>query len=225
MYENPPELPVTNESRDLPERPGDPTLDSATDFNLLESLIRGESGSRAWEHFVVKYRRILGRWCLRWGASRHELDDVFQETLIQVHQSLSGYEKQPGKHFRSWLKTLAYRCWLQLLQKKNADRGLFAEDFDRTSHDDYFSTAARDELIRHFDRIAEQEILEFACSRVRSGVEPQTWDCFRMTYFDQLPGEDVASSLGVSLNTVYLANSRCRRLLRQEIDRLDPPSA
>lgn len=196
--------------------------DSDTDFNLLASLVRGEANSEVWNQFIRKYRHILFRWSVRWGAADDETDDVFQETLLQIHQCLANFRKLPDSHFRSWLKTLAFRCWLQILNRRPRE-GEFPPDrlFSATVTFDLIE--AREDLVNQFDRMAQQEILEFASRKVAETVEPRSWECFRMTFFDQVPGDAVAQQLGMSLNAVYLTNGRIRRMLREEIERIDCP--
>lgn len=194
--------------------------DSDTDFNLLDSLVRGSADSDAWNQFIQKYRRILFRWSVRWGAATDETDDVFQETLLQIHQCLTNYRKLPDTHFRSWLKTLAFRCWLQILNQR-AKEGVFPDDRVFAAGLGFGSVEAREDLVNQFDLMAQQEILEFASRKVAECVEPKSWECFRMTFFDEIPGDVVAQRLGMSLNAVYLANGRIRRMLREHIERMN----
>lgn len=196
--------------------------DSSTRLSLLASLIDGQSASESWPLFVDKYGRLLYRWAIRWGAGPHDAEEIMQETLILIFQKLEQYYHQPRSNFRSWLKTVAYRCWVQIMQDRKEDR--LAELPARMPPDALrliSSDAARDDLIREFDRIARDEILEIACQRVRSLVDERTWDCFEMTYFENLRGQQIADRLGIAASTVFSNVCRVRQRLRFEIERLD----
>lgn len=196
---------------------------SSTDFSLLASLIRGRSASESWPLFVRKYGRLLYRWSVRWGAGSHEAEEVIQETLLAIHQKLDQYTVQPGSNFRAWLKTVAYHCWLQILQQRTLLRNSSATDYGQTGTADRVATAeARDDLVGLFERMANREIMDLAAQRVRQKVEPRSWLCFEMTYLEEMPGEEVAERLGISINAVYLTTSRLRRMIQEEVRRIDP---
>jgi DNA-directed RNA polymerase specialized sigma24 family protein len=81
---------------------------------------------------------------------------------------------------------------------------------------------AREDLIAEFDRMATDEIIEFASRRVASRVEEKTWLCYELTYFHELSSQEIAHQLGMNPPAVLMAVSRIRQMLRQEIRQLDP---
>lgn len=217
-----------DESQDLLEVQGSAvnkprrTTDSSTNIRLLESLIEGKSACESWPIFVEKYGRLLYRWAMRWGADSHDAEEIMQETLILVFQKLEQYYLNPKSNFRSWLKTVAYRCWLQIQQARSDERlsGLQA----RMSPEVYrliISDAARDDLLSEFERVACDEILEIAGKRVRSSVDESSWDCFYLMYFENLSGRQISERLSMSLSAVYSCLSRVRQRLKTEIQRID----
>lgn len=194
------------------------TTESSTNTNLIESLVQGRDLSEAWPLFLTKYRRLLTRWCLHWGANSSEAEDVVQETMLKMHTNLGSYNKVDGSAFRCWLKTVAYHCWLDVAEERF---GQATSSGDLAASRLLASEEAREDLQRLFDRLADEELIELACRNLRGRVEPDTWRCFAMTYFDELPGDHVAETLGISLNAVYLATSRLRKMLRIEIRNLE----
>lgn len=190
--------------------------DSSTNSNLIESIVHGQA--LAWPEFLAKYRRLLTRWCLRLGATPTEAEDVVQETMLKMHTRLGTYRKVEGSAFRCWLKTVAYRCWLDILETR------IVRERSTDSHDTKMQLAtqeARDDLQQLFERLADEEILEMACRNLQGRVEPLSWQCFRMNYFEQIPGQQVAETLDMSLNAVYLTTSRLRKMLRCEIQGIE----
>lgn len=198
--------------------------ESSTRLSLLASLVRGDSDEKSWPLFVEKYAEMLKAWSIRWGASDHESEEVTQETLLTIFQKLQLYRKQEGVFFRSWLKKVAYRCWLAVL--KTRERNTRLEDSETLSTETLRRLArpeARDDLLLEFDRMATEEILTFARHIVQERVEPQTWQCFELCVLSHNGSSEVAAELAMSRTAVIKAVSRVRRMLREEVGRLDPP--
>lgn len=191
--------------------------------SLLKEIAEGNSCSRSWPVFVDKYGPILHRWCRRWGASPSDADDVVQECLIVVFRKLDTYRNNPRSNFRSWLKTVAFRIWLQVIEVSERKLRDSAEsDAMRLVEWDRFRThEARNDLAANFDAVADQEILEMACSRVRSMVEPDTWRCFELLKVEGVSGQEVADRLNIKVGSVFTNACRVRKLLKQEVDRLE----
>lgn len=197
--------------------------DSSTHHSLLASLLHNESKEETWPIFVEQYGQLLHSWSLRWGASEHDAEEVVQETLLTIYQKLVLYRKQDGVYFRSWLKKIAYRCWLGVVKSNAVDGGTKASSGPECGWLQRLARAeARDDLLAEFDRMATEEILEMASRRVAARVEATTWRCYEMTYFEGLASRQVAELLGMNAPAVLMATSRVRQLLRREIVAIDP---
>ena len=197
--------------------------DSSTNLSLLASLVKGSSASESWPIFVEKYGYLLHQWCLRWGASEHDAEEVVQDTLLTIYQKLELYRKQEGVSFRAWLKKVAFRCWLGIIKsRKNMELSNLPISLSRETVRLLSQAEAREDLIAEFDRMATDEIIEFASRRVASRVEEKTWLCYELTYFHELSSQEIAHQLGMNPPAVLMAVSRIRQMLRQEIRQLDP---
>ena len=195
---------------------------SSTNMSLLESLIQGRSASQSWPIFVEKYGRLLYLWATRWGAGSHDAEEIMQETLLLIFQKLEQFTRQPDSHFRSWLKTVAYRCWLQIQQARKEERLAVLRSRMTPDALRLISTdEAREDLIQEFDRFARSEILELASRRVAEQVEPKSWQCFDLMCHEQLSGPEIATRLGMSQSAVYACVTRVRQRLKAEIQRID----
>jgi DNA-directed RNA polymerase specialized sigma24 family protein len=86
------------------------------------------------------------------------------------------------------------------------------------------SIAARNDLSDLIEREYAQERLRGAMERVRSRVEPQTWQAFLLLNMERLSGEEAAGRLGMRLGSTYAASSKVRRLIREEVLREEPVS-
>jgi RNA polymerase sigma-70 factor (ECF subfamily) len=67
-------------------------------------------------------------------------------------------------------------------------------------------------------------VLMQACATAHARVEPKTWEAFRLTACEKLPGDDVAAALGMNVTAVFKAKSRVLQFIREEIERLDGES-
>lgn len=198
-----------------------PVADSTTNLSLLASLASGRSTSESWPIFVEKYGRLLVRWGQRWGARPEDCDEIIQETLILAFRNLDQYQRNPKSNFRSWLKTLAFRCWQKVRDDMLHLQGLDMTRFEERTLRQLTSQAACNDLLGTFDAIARDEILEMASQRIKSRVEPETWLCFELMHVEKLPGDEVAMRLTKSRQAVFNNVYRVRRMLRDEILAID----
>jgi DNA-directed RNA polymerase specialized sigma24 family protein len=81
--------------------------------------------------------------------------------------------------------------------------------------------AARDDLAAQLEGAYDQELLDQSLVRLRSRVQPQTWDAFRLTTYDGLSGAEAAARLGMPVTSVYKARSNIQKLLESEVRYLE----
>lgn len=195
--------------------------DSSTNLSLLASLAAGRTVSDSWPIFLEKYGRLLLRWGHRWGARPEDCEEIIQETLILAFRNLHQYQNNPKSNFRSWLKTLAFRCWQKIRDDLQRLQGLELEKFDEQTLRMLTSPAASKDLLGTFEAVARDEILELATQRVQSRVEPETWLCFELMHVEKLPGDEVATRLMKSRQAVFSNVYRVRTMLKDEILAMD----
>jgi len=192
--------------------------DSGTSSSLLVRLQQAPADQAAWAEFVRRYGTRIHGWCRRWGLQDADAQEVSQDVLLKLIRAMQVFRYDPARRFRGWLKTVAHHAWQDLTRGRQA----VAAGGDLPSADDPLqSLAARDDLAGWVERAYEQELLERALERVRPRVQPQTWDAFRLTAFDGLPGVEVAARLGMAVTSVYKAKSNVQKLLEAEVLELD----
>ena len=187
-----------------------------TSVTLLDALGNGQT-NMAWNRFVLTYSGLLKHWALRWGASHEDVDDMVQETMLNVFRSIREFDYDPNGSFRSWLKVVAWRS-LKYIYSKNRKSFRDAGQIPvvrMTSLQNLLNVAARDDLLQAFESMAEAEILELACTQVRPMFRESTWQAFRLMEFEQKPGEVIASELGLSIAAVHSAVYRVRKKVIQ----------
>ena len=76
---------------------------------------------------------------------------------------------------------------------------------------------ARDDLLKRFEEEFDRELLEQAMARVRLRVQPHTWEAFRLLALEGLSGAEAAARLGMKVGAVFVAKSKVRKMLEDEI--------
>jgi RNA polymerase sigma-70 factor (ECF subfamily) len=193
-------------------------LEQGTSLSLLDRLRDDATREVAWSEFLARYGRQLYFWGRRWGLQPSDAEDVAQETLLALARQIPGFRYEPGGSFRAWMKTIAYRCWLRMVE----DGGRRAAIGGEAGPAVLASAAARDDLTQRCEAEFRRAVLEQAIERVRCRVTHETWEAFRLTALEDLPGTEVARRLSLHVGDVYNARWRVQRFLREAIHHLDP---
>jgi hypothetical protein len=62
--------------------------------------------------------------------------------------------------------------------------------------------------------------MQRAARLIQADFEPTTWESFRLYVLEGRPAADVAASLGISRNAVYLSSNRVLARLRRDLSGL-----
>jgi RNA polymerase sigma-70 factor (ECF subfamily) len=189
---------------------------SSTDHVLLGRL-RDLRDERAWQDFVARYTPRIYGWCRKHGLQDADARDVTQTVLGNVVRGLHSYD--PRRGFRKWLKAVTHNAWADFVHASRRGRGTGDTEVLRL----LARVEGRDDLVRELDAEFERELFEEAMARVRSRVDPTTWQAFQLVVFQELPGDEVAARLGLKVGAVYAARHRVRTMLQQEVRNLDAP--
>jgi RNA polymerase sigma-70 factor (ECF subfamily) len=192
--------------------------DQPTSATLLARLRDPAVDPQAWAEFVRRYGPLVYRWCRHWNLQEADAQDVTQDVLARLVVRLRDFEYDPSRSFRAYLKTVAGFVWRDLRERRRR-AGVGGGD---TAHQERLgAVAAREDLARRLDEEFDRELLEQASERVRARVEPGTWEAFRLTALEGVPGAAAAERLGVGVYAVFQAKSRVRRMLRDEVAALE----
>ncbi len=185
-----------------------------TRISLLHRLQAAGASEATWQEFVSRYADLLKRWCRQWGVGSSDVDDVVQETLIAVVSSLPKFEHRGTGSFRGWMKTIARRCFAQLVHHYARNPVSGAATIENND-------VACEKLVDSFDQEAQRELFNLSASAVKSRVAESTWQAFELTAIQGIPGAQVAEQLGMQLPNVYVARGRVQRMISEMIAELD----
>ena len=181
-----------------------------TSLSLLDRVRRNED-EHAWEELYGLYSPLLRQWLKKFHVQSADVDDLVQEVLTAVLKELPNFthNERPGA-FRKWLKvTLIHRLQNFWRASKHDKQQLDLSRLEELSNDQSGLSQLWNE---EHDRFVLAELL----NRVRPHFQDQTWEAFRLQFYDNQSVPEVAKHLGMSTNSVYVARSRVLSALRRE---------
>ncbi len=157
-----------------------------------------------------QHRDAVYRQMVRVCGNREDAEDVLIEALLRAYRHLD--QLQDAAAFRAWLARIASRvCWR--LKRKEALLPLMQlSELDEAGMEMQSHTAApqaRLEALELKERIA-------ACM---AAIPHSSRQVLQLRDIEELPGDEVALRLGLSLSAMKSRLHRARKLLRGELDR------
>ncbi len=187
--------------------------DVDTSITLMMRLRQAPADLQAWDEFVRRYRPMIRDWCVRWGSRPVDAEDVAQEVLLKLLAAIKGFEYDPGRSFRAWLKTVTQNAWHDFARSHRRESTRDPDRF-RAILD---SRAALADLRGRMEDAYDRELLDLAMRRVEKRVKPANWRAFQLTAIDGRAGADAARELGLTVARVFIAKHRVQRMLEEEM--------
>lgn len=182
--------------------------DSPTPLPLIEEL--AIAGSPAgWERFVFLYDPFLRSRLARNGLQDCDERDLIQEIYAIVCRRLPDF-RHNGRTgaFRCWLREITIRVLQNYFRGKKRHPILQNSDWVDQLADSSSSQSA--EWDREHDFVVAERLLEL----VRAEFETSTYEAFHRTVLGEEDAGEVAESLNITVNAVYIARSRVLARLR-----------
>jgi RNA polymerase sigma-70 factor (ECF subfamily) len=195
--------------------------ESDTSVTLLARLRLDPMDRQAWERFVDHYGPRILAWCRSWRLQEADAQDVAQSVMLKLVVRLQRFDYDPARSFRGWLRTVVRNAWSDALAAHRPDVGSGESEVVALLH----SQEAREDLVRRLEQQFDLELLEEAARRVRARVQPGTWEAYRLTDIEGLPGAEAAARLGMKATAVLMAKSNVLRMLGEEVRDLEGTEA
>ncbi len=174
------------------------TPDSRTDETLVEDYLDGDHA--AFRVLIDRYHDALIGFLTRMCGNRQNAEDAFQDTFLQLHQSLEGFDT--SRRFKPWLFTIAAnkgRDALRKIQRRPAaslsraiDEGGEGQSFADLMQAD---TPDIDESLNAEDRSA---LVQQAVDR----VSPRLREVLLLAYFQRMTYAQIAEVCSIPVGTV-----------------------
>ena len=187
---------------------------STTSVTLLGRLSHDPTDQGAWSDFVARYGPKILHWCRRWRLLEADAQDV----LLKLHGLMATFSYDASRSFRAWLKTLAHHAWRDLVVERRR-AGIGTGDTPMAAL--LNNLAAGEELAGDLQEEFRRELLDLAMARVKARVPSQTWDGFRLTALEGCSGATAAAQLQMRTAQVYLARSKVKKRIQEEVQWLE----
>lgn len=184
-------------------------------------ILRLENASDmvAWEEFAELYGPVVFRVARRRGLQSADADNLVQEVLFAVAQSISKWIQRTDRgSFHAWLLRIAHNEALDLLSSR-ATRALGLDgDAGQRELDDL---AVRNDISALVEREYQHELFRLAAERVQQMVSDRTWRAFWLTEVDGKTVQQAAVTLGTSMGHIYVSRSRVMARIREFVQKYE----
>ena len=163
------------------------------------------SDEEAWQTFDELYRPLLVSYTRSRGLTPEDAVEITQECVAAVVENIHRYQHVGS--FKAWLRTIAENKIHDLHESRHRERKALSRLTDRQV-DKHPGT---EEL---WERRWLMEHLIYCVEKVRPQIAEHTYQAFVQNVLEEQPAKEVAASLGMSLNQVYVAKFRVLERIR-----------
>jgi RNA polymerase sigma-70 factor (ECF subfamily) len=193
-----------------------------TRYSLL-SRLQDWDDHASWKEFFDTYWRLIYSFALKSGLTDAEAQDVVQETIISVAKDIQKFERDRRfGSFKGWLRNLTrWRIADQLRKRQHAS----TVSIETIGSDSPGGGPPEFPVTPEVEKAWEDEwranLMKVALENIKCLVKEEHFQMFDLYVLRQWPADQVAVTLGVSIDRVYLAKFRVAALLKKEIQRLE----
>ena len=187
-----------------------PTGFPETRLSLLVQLKSEDEAS--WQEFVSIYRPVIYRMARRRSLQDADAQDLAQKVLASVAGAIESWDQREGVPFRHWLRKIASNAILKALTRRPKDQ---ARGGSTVVHVPDTGSLENDAIERELELEHQREIFLKAAARVKSEVEPETWQAFQLSVVDGLSIEEAARQTGKTVGAAYAARGRVMKRLQK----------
>jgi RNA polymerase sigma-70 factor (ECF subfamily) len=169
------------------------------DVQLMKRYAAGDEG--AFQELVSQYKDSVYGFLRRFLNDRDLVDDVFQETFMQLYVSRDTFDQ--SKPLRPWLFTIAANKAKDALRRsQRVDATNLGSMFDSEEHsiDDVLNTLDHDDRMPYDDLIREETAAQV--KRVIARMPVKLREILILAYFHKFPYAEIAGILGIPVGTV-----------------------
>mgnify|MGYP002522785578 CR=1 FL=1 len=188
------------------------TTDKAKrDYQLLRKAL-DHNDQQAYAELMHLYRDSIYYMLIRMVKNKDDAEDLTLMTFGKAFRYLDKYTPQYA--FSTWLYRIALNNSIDFLRVKNNMPQYFEEDLYTTS-----TTSIIDQSEDNLQRTPEEEIIDKQRLQLLRAAVSQLPDKYRkvieLRYYEDLPYEDIAERLGLTLSNVKIQIMRAKQMLSE----------
>lgn len=169
--------------------------------DIIHLSIKGDA--QAQRALYEEYRVYWYMLCMRYGKSKAQADDIFQEGLIKVYRDLYQYDNAKGG-FKTWSSRVMVHSALRYLKKYTWVDTLSLQD-EANEYEDNEETV--------YSRLAARELTQ-VIQHLPIGYRL----VFNMYAIEGYSHKEIASRLEISVGTSKSQLSKARKYLRNKLE-------
>lgn len=190
----------------------------------LLSRLRDCEDQDGWREFFDTYWRLIYRAAREAGLNESHAQEVVQTTFIYLSRRMPRFRYDPAVgSFKAWLLRVT-RSRISVLRRRAEAKEAGLPEPDADEHEanlwESIPDPSTDPLEQIWQREWEQHLIQTALRRIRARISAQQLLIFELAALDEVPLNQVARTLDVSLMQVYLARHRVGKLFKTEVERL-----
>jgi RNA polymerase sigma factor (sigma-70 family) len=190
-----------------------PASTHRSDEDLVRDCLNG--GAEAWSELLDKYKNLIFSVPVKYGFSRDEAADVFQEVCLGLLSELQ--KLREPRALPKWLLTVAaHKCFHR---RRHAGRV--------TTVEPETLDALAGEVPAEAAEIIDQAEQEQALREGIAGLPPRCQRLVKMLFYETAarPYRDVAQELGIAVGSIGFFRQSCLDRLRKALGRLEAATA
>ncbi|HRC55006.1 MAG: RNA polymerase sigma factor [Myxococcales bacterium] len=189
-------------------------IDDQADEDLMVLYQRGEV--RAFEILLVRHRKPLYNFILRFLGDKETAEDLLQEAFMRVIKGAEAYKRQAK--FTTWLYTIARNlCVDQTRRRKHRKHASLDAPLDASEESGTLLDVLPSKEMGS-DRKSVNKQLHETMQRAIAGLSEEQREVFLMREFLDMPFKQIADVVGVPENTVKSRMRYALDKLRLELD-------
>ena len=189
-------------------------IDDQADEDLMVLYQKGEV--RAFEILLVRHRKPLYNFILRYLGDKETAEDLLQEAFMRVIKGAEAYKRQAK--FTTWLYTIARNlCVDQTRRRKHRKHASLDAPLDAGEESGSLLDVIPSKEMAS-DRKSGNKQLHETMQRAIAGLSEEQREVFLMREFLDMPFKQIADVVGVSENTVKSRMRYALDKLRLELD-------
>lgn len=168
-----------------------------TDEELVEDYLDGDVG--AFRLLIERHHDALHRFLFRLMGNRQAAEDVFQDTFLQIHQSLESFDL--SRTFKPWLFTIAANKARDALRRQQRRAAVSLSARPKDDEGDALVDLLQIDIPGPEVGLETQEQSRMV-QRAIDELSPRLREILLLAYFQKLTYNQIAEQFGIPVGTV-----------------------